>query len=134
MLVYPTDYIASQNSTSAHPISLRDATLLGLSNALVAMVDDMLVAYGSAQLMIAKQYTPAPALFKSTAMRIGQDTYIYAIPAVNLIILILFIFEGVRTRGWSRVAVLGYSDPAALIIAASKCQTEAGGYLERPYR
>jgi hypothetical protein len=120
-----SDYIASQESTSAEPISLRDATLPGLSNALAAMVDDMLVAYGSAQLMIAKQHTPVPALFKSTAMRIGQDSYIYAIQAVNLMILILFMFEGVRTRGWNRVAVLDYSDPAALIIAASRCQTEA---------
>jgi hypothetical protein len=119
------DYIASQNSTSAEPISLRDATLPGLSNALAAMVDDMLMAYGSAQLMIAKQHTPVPVLFKSTAMRIGQDSYIYAILAVNLVIMILFISEGVRTRGWNRVAVLDYSDPAALIMAASRCQTEA---------
>jgi hypothetical protein len=121
-----SDYIASQNSTSDQPISLRDATLPGLSNALEAMIDDMLVAYGSAQLMIAEQYTPVPAMFKSTAMRIGQDSYVYAILAVNLMILILFIFEGVRTRCWRQVAVLDYSDPAALIIAARRCQTGAG--------
>jgi hypothetical protein len=84
------------------------------------------VAYGSAQLMIAEQYTPVPAMFKSTAMRIGQDSYVYAILAVNLMILILFIFEGVRTRCWRQVAVLDYSDPAALIIAARRCQTGAG--------
>ena len=121
-----SDYIASQNSTSTQPISLRDATLHGLSNALEAMIDDMLVAYGSAQLMIAEQYTPTTALFKSTAMRIGQDSYIYAILAVNLMILILFIFEGVRTRGWKQVAVLDYSDPAVLIVAARSYQTGAG--------
>jgi hypothetical protein len=121
-----SDYIASQNSTSTQPISLRDATLHGLSNALEVMIDDMLVAYGSAQLMIAEQYTPTTALFKSTAMRIGQDSYIYAILAVNLMILILFIFEGVRTRGWKQVAVLDYSDPAALIVAARSYQTGAG--------
>ena len=121
-----SDYIASQNSTSTQPISLRDATLHGLSNALEAMIDDMLVAYGSAQLMIAEQYTPTTALFKSTAMRIGQDSYIYAILAVNFVILILFIFEGVRTRGWKQVAVLDYSDPAVLIVAARSYQTGAG--------
>ncbi|KAM0699751.1 hypothetical protein Q7P36_000754 [Cladosporium allicinum] len=121
-----SDYIASQSSTSTQPISLRDATLHGLSNALEVMIDDMLVAYGSAQLMIAEQYTPTTALFKSTAMRIGQDPYIYAILAVNLMILILFIFEGVRTRGWKQVAVLDYSDPAVLIVAARSYQTGAG--------
>ena len=121
-----SDYIASQNSTSTQPISLRDATLHGLSNALEAMIDDMLVAYGSAQLIITEQYTPTTALFKSTAMRIGQDSYIYAILAVNLMILILFIFEGVRTRGWKQVAVLDYSDPAVLIVAARSYQTGAG--------
>ena len=75
-------------ATSAQPTSLRDATLQGLSNALEAMINDMLVAYGSAQLMIAEQFTPTAALFKSTAMRIGQDSYIYAILAVSFVILI----------------------------------------------
>jgi hypothetical protein len=121
-----SDWVTSQNSTSAQPTSLRDATLQGLSNALEAMIDDMLVAYGSAQLMIAEQFTPTAALFKSTAMRIGQDSYIYAILAVNFAILILFIFEGVRTRGWKQVAVLDYSDPAVLIVAARSYQTGAG--------
>lgn len=92
------------------------------------MVDDMLVAYGSAQLMIAKQSTPVPAMFKSTAMRIGQDSYIYAIMAVNLVVLVLFVLESVRTRCWSRVAVLDYSDPAALIVAARRFWTGEGGY------
>lgn len=114
------DFIAaSQNSTTGRPMSFRDATLPGLSNAITAMVDDMLVAYGSAQLMIAKQYSPVPALFTSTAMRIGQNSYIYATLAVNCVVLILFVSEGIRTRGWTRVPILEYSDPAALIIATS---------------
>jgi hypothetical protein len=125
-----SDYIASQNSTGAQRISLRDATLPGLSNAPTAMVDDMLVAYGSAQLMIAKQTTPVPAVFESTAMRIGQDSYIYAIVAVNLGILVLLVFESVRARCWSRVAVLDCSDPAALIVAARRFRTGGGGCFE----
>jgi hypothetical protein len=130
-----SDYIASQNSTGAQHISLRDATLHGLSNALTVMVDDMLVAYGSAQLMIAKQSTPVPAVFKSTAMRIGQDSYIYVIVAVNLVILVLFVLESVITRCWSRVAVLDYSDPAALIVAARRFRTgeEDEAYQDHPH-
>jgi hypothetical protein len=113
------DYITAHDSASDQPISLPDATLRGLSSALAAMIDDMLVAYGSAQLMIAKQYTPVPAMFKSTAMRIGQNSYIYATLAINCVILILLMFEGIRTRGWTQVVVLEYSDPAALIVATS---------------
>jgi hypothetical protein len=127
------DYITAHESASDQPISLLDATLPGLSNALVAMIDDMLVAYGSAQLMIAKQYTPVPAVFKSTAMRIGQNSYIYATLAVNCVILILLISEGIRTRGWTQVVVLEYSDPAALIVATSATtdsQNEAGEHVE----
>jgi hypothetical protein len=114
-----SDCITAHNSASDLPVSLRDTTLPGLSNALAAMIDDMLVAYGSAQLMIAKQYTPVPAMFKSTAMRIGQNSYIYATLAINCVVLILWISESVRTRGWTQVVVLEYSDPAALIVATS---------------
>jgi hypothetical protein len=127
------DYITAHDSASDQPISLSDATLPGLSNALAAMIDDMLVAYGSAQLMIAKQYTPVPAFFKSTAMRIGQNSYIYATLAINCVILILLISEGVRTRGWTQVVVLEYSDPAALIVATSATtgdQNRTGGPVE----
>ena len=127
------DYITAHDLASDQSISLLDATLPGLSNALVAMIDDMLVAYGSAQLMIAKQYTPVPAMFKSTAMRIGQNAYIYATLAINCVILVLLISEGVRTRGWTQVVVLEYSDPAALIVAASATmdsQNTVGGRVE----
>lgn len=112
-----SDHITAHESASDQPISLQDATLSGLSSALAAMIDDMLVAYSSAQFMIAKQHTPVPALFKSAAMRIGQNTYIYATLAINCVILIFFISEGVRTRGWTHIIVLEYSDPAALIVA-----------------
>jgi hypothetical protein len=123
------DYITAHDSASDRPISLSDATLPGLSNALAAMIDDMMVAYGSAQLMIAKQYTPVPAVFKSTALRIGQNSYIYATLAINCVILVLLLSEGIRTRGWTQVVVLEYSDPAALIVAAATMDSlnRAGG-------
>jgi hypothetical protein len=49
------------------------------------------------------------------------------------VILILLISEGVRTRGWTQVVVLEYSDPAALIVATSATtdsQNGAGGHVE----
>lgn len=96
--------ITSYNSSvaahpSAAPPSQAEATLAGITNSVTAMVDDLLVAYASAQLMIMNDssilYTPV----EIKAFRYGTRLYIYLTFAINTAIIVLLIEEALRTKG-----------------------------------
>jgi hypothetical protein len=97
-----------------------EATLAGLTNSMVAMADDMLVAYASAQLMVGRKFTQQPAKVYVYALQFGQPSYIYAIFSLNLLIILAVVFEAFRTTGWSDLGRFNYLDPRDLIIAASR--------------
>lgn len=97
-----------------------EATLAGLTNSMVAMADDMLVAYASAQLMVGRMFTQQPAKVYVYALQFGQPSYIYAIFTLNLVIILAVVFEAVRTAAWSALGRFNYLDPRDLIIAASR--------------
>ncbi|KAL1801589.1 hypothetical protein ACET3X_001931 [Alternaria dauci] len=101
-------------------IPQEEATLAGLTNSMIAMADDMLVAYASAQLMVGRMFTQQPAKVYVYALQFGQPSYIYAIFSLNLVIIIAVVCEAFRTTGWSSLGRFNYLDPRDLIIAASR--------------
>lgn len=111
------DYITANKS---QPLALGTATLPGLENAFSAMLDDMLVAYASAQLVIAGSFVQTEATVTYVTLRVGQDIWIHTVCAVNLVVGILVLFEAVRTRGWRRLPTLDYLDSASLIVASAR--------------
>jgi hypothetical protein len=113
-------YKMSRASASRDPIPEEEAVLAGLTNSMTAMADDMLVAYASAQLMVGRMFTQQPATVYVYALQFGQPGYIYAIFALNLLIIFAVVFEAVRTVGWSKLGRFNYLDPRDLIIAASR--------------
>lgn len=113
-------YKMSRISASRDPIPEDEAVLVGLTNSMTAMTDDMLVAYASAQLMVGRLFTPQPAKVYVYALQFGQPGYIYAIFSLNLLIIFAVVFEAVRTVGWSSLGRFNYLDPRDLIIAASR--------------
>ncbi|KAF2134976.1 hypothetical protein P153DRAFT_372215 [Dothidotthia symphoricarpi CBS 119687] len=125
-----TDYITASTSQA---ITLEDATLPGLENALTVMLDDMLVAYASAQLIIQKDIKPVNMQITKSALRVGEDVYIYAIFAINAFIILLVIMEYVRTRNWKEVPMIDYLDPGALMVgsATGTCSLEVPKTLSR---
>ena len=95
--------IASYNSSviskgSPAP-SEASATLARLRNSVIAMVDDLLVAYSSAQLVIMNDTNIVPAVVQIHAFRYGSGLYIYLTFAINTAILLLLAEEALRTRG-----------------------------------
>lgn len=54
------------------------------------------------------------------ALRFGQPAFIYAVFALNTIVLLVFIFESLRTRFWHDLPCFDYLDPRDLIVAASR--------------
>lgn len=112
-----TDYMTGAGAKK-DGYTLEDFTLPGLENSLTAMVDDILIAYASAQFMIQQDRNTTEAIFTNAALRFGDDNYIYGIVAMNLTIIILVAFECIRTRNWKRIPDLDYLDPGALIVSS----------------
>ena len=116
--------IANYNSSiaanaSTTPPSQAEATLAGLTNSVTAMVDDLLVAYASAQLMIMNDTSIVYAEVDIHAFRYGTGLYIYLIFGINTAIIILLVEEALRTRGWRDLVYFDYTNPRSLIIGAS---------------
>ena len=87
------------------------------------MVDDLLVAYASARLMIMNHSSLVSTTVDVKAFSNGSGLYIYLTFAINTLVVLLLAEEPLRTRGWKDVLYFDYADPRSLMIGASK-----GGY------
>lgn len=95
------------------------ATLLAISDSFTAMLDDVLVAFGSSQLGIANSSTSTPVTVILPAVQIGQNNYIFATAGVNFCLLLLLIVEAIRTRFWHALPLFDYNNIKTVIVAAS---------------
>jgi hypothetical protein len=103
-----------------HPGSSKDtATLAGLEQAFLAMTDDVLVAFGSAQLVVGNFSQPTTSLVHVNAIRFGSAFYAYAIFAINATIVLAFAAEATRTRGWRKLIHFEYLDSRTLVVGSS---------------
>ncbi|KAA8563728.1 hypothetical protein EYC84_011747 [Monilinia fructicola] len=92
-------YVTSSSYKDIMPTD-EEINLTGIQNSITAMTDDLLVAYASAQLMIAKDTKTVDATVTHAAVRLGQPIYVYAVFMVNLVILFVVMLEAIRTRSW----------------------------------
>ncbi|ESZ93556.1 hypothetical protein SBOR_6039 [Sclerotinia borealis F-4128] len=81
------DYRSSAQHTG-NPLREQDINLAGIQNSITAMIDDLLVTYASAQLMIANDTKTADATVTVAAFRLGQPVYIYLVFGFNLLIVL----------------------------------------------
>jgi hypothetical protein len=104
----------------SHPdTSYDNATLAGLEAAFLVMTDDILAAYGSAQLVVGNFSKNTPALVHVNAVRFGSAIYIIAIFILNTIIVLAFAAEAIRTGGWKNLIYFDYLDSTSLIVSSS---------------
>lgn len=72
-----SDYVTSRtngnNTDDKTPPGPQEATLAGLTNSVIFMIDDILVGYASAQLMVGGFREAVPATVKRMVLAIGQD-------------------------------------------------------------
>ncbi|KUJ22646.1 uncharacterized protein LY89DRAFT_636845 [Mollisia scopiformis] len=94
-------------------------TLRGISEAMEVVTDDALVAYSSAQLMLANEATQVPITIVVDAVLIGTAPYIYTVAGINAAVLLLVIFEGVRTRGWRGMPRFNYMSVKSTVVSSS---------------
>lgn len=119
------DYQTFVNSSSFNELRPTDEeiNLTGIQNSVTAMIDDLLVAYASAQLMIANDTKTVDAIVTYAAVRLGQPIYVYSVFFINLAIILVVMIEAFRTRSWTHLTPFDYNDLSALAVASSR-----GGY------
>lgn len=129
-----SDYRTAVASTHTS-LSDEQIALTGLENAIVSFVDDMLVAYASAQLMVGGFGRPANAAVHVSALRLGSRVYIVATAVITGVIVLLVVAEMVRTKGWRGLPAFDYLDNRMLVLGASAGGGEIAQYAaERRWR
>ena len=103
------DYNISQANSSTATTEAT-STLAGLTNSVSAMLDDILVVYASAQLMVGKQSTSTEAVIVSLKLKLGQRVFIYAIFVLNSVVVMTVLEEAIRTKLWRGLAKWDYMD------------------------
>lgn len=104
----------------SHPnASNETATLAGLEQAFLAMIDDVLVGFGGAQYVAGNFSKTTTAQVHVNALRFGSAVYIYAIFTVNAFIVLVFAAEALRTRGWRKLIQFNYLDSRTLVVGGS---------------
>jgi hypothetical protein len=113
-----SDYrTATANTTPA--LSEDQITLTGLENAIFSLVDDILGAYASAQLIIGEFKAPVTTIVHVSVLRLGSRGYIIATAVITGVIVLLVIGETIRTKGWRGLPAFDYLDARMLVWGAS---------------
>ena len=103
-----------------------EVILRGVAETLEALIDDYLIAVGSAQLLIANDTLPVFPQVVSNALDVGQKPYVLTTFFINIVIVILYISEAIRTRLWDRLPKFDYVDVKAVVVASSLGGGEIG--------
>ena len=109
-------------------------TLRGISEAIQVVMDDALVAYGSAQLMLANVTRPVQIHLVVDALTIGTPTYVYIVAGLNAAVVIAVVFEAVRTKGWKGMPRWNYMSVKSTVVSSSMGGMEIGRTVENLHR
>ena len=86
-----------------HQILDHDAWLNSIETVIASLLDDSLLAFSSAQIILQNATKPQNGIMTVGAIRFGTRGYTYAIFAVNLVIVVIFLEEMLRTNGWKHL-------------------------------
>ncbi|CZR51078.1 uncharacterized protein PAC_00953 [Phialocephala subalpina] len=109
-------------------------TLRGIAESMEVVTDDALVAYSSAQMMLADKSTQVPIAIIVKALSIGTGPYIYTVAGINAFILLLVTFEAVRARGWKGMPRFNYMSVKSTIVSSSMGGNEVGSKAEEAHK
>ncbi|KAH8812641.1 hypothetical protein F5884DRAFT_631570, partial [Xylogone sp. PMI_703] len=96
------------------------SNLTGLAAALTSIMDDAMVAFGSAQIMLANDTAITSVRATSSAYAIGTLPYIYAVVTLSLLTSLIYSVTWLRTNGWRGLSKFDFMDIKSVIVAASK--------------
>ncbi|KAK3652900.1 hypothetical protein LTR56_004848 [Elasticomyces elasticus] len=93
--------------------------LRSLEDSFSAMLDDILGAYGAAQIILGRDTDVVSVIPTGRTTRIGEPIYIYLAAGLTGLVLLVQLVEIVRTRCWSGLVILNIFDVRSVILAAS---------------
>lgn len=119
-----TRNLASASGADPSTTTVSESTVLSsLQDSFTAVLDDILGAYGAAQISIAQDTTDVPAHTVGPMTRIGEEVYIISVLSLSVVILLFHVEEAVRTKLWSGLLLFDVFDMKSVIVASS-----AGGH------
>jgi hypothetical protein len=85
---------------SNNDLTLEEHIMQSTSDSFVAMIDDILGVYGTAQLTLSNDMTQTHIQGSLESIKFGEALYQWAVLGINIALFLLLIVEGVRTRWW----------------------------------
>ncbi|KAJ5466986.1 hypothetical protein N7475_004738 [Penicillium sp. IBT 31633x] len=120
-----------RTSVAGGNLSETQIVMKGMENAVTSLVDDILVAYASAQLVVGKFSKSTSVIVQVSALRVGSRAYVVASAVITGLIALLVIGEGFRMRWWKDLPAFDYQDNRSLIVGASKGGKGVSEYAEQ---
>ena len=105
--------MASNPGMMKHEIYLRAG-----ENMIAALVDDLLVAEASRQMIIDNSSVAAPVDKQFDAIRLGSPRYIYISLGINIILVFMVMTEAFRTKAWHHLPAFNITNLQNVINAA----------------
>ncbi|KAK5134740.1 hypothetical protein LTR08_006115 [Meristemomyces frigidus] len=96
-----------------------DSAESSLEDSFTAVLDDILVAYGAAQIALANDVQYVPLVATDRAIAIDDDVYIYIALGMSIALLAYHILVIFRTRLWADLQLFNPFDFKFVVIAAS---------------
>jgi hypothetical protein len=104
---------------ASHPGMTEDEIYLRAGeNMIAALVDDLLVAEASRQMIIHNSSVAAPVYKKFDAIRLGSPRLIYISLAINITLVIIVLAESFRTKAWHHLPAFNITNLQSVITAA----------------
>lgn len=100
-------------------IASSETVLEAVSASVNSMLDSIIQALSSAQLMIVKDVMEKPVTISSRSVVFGDRVSIYVILAINAIVTIIFLIECFRTGIWKHTPVFDYMKVLNLVLSSS---------------
>jgi len=108
-----------------------DSLLRSLEDFFADLMDNSLIAYNEARLIVDNSSQVVEAIVSRHAIRFGGSTFVYAAFAINVLFVGVFVFEAWRTCWWRGICDVDLNNIASVVVAASAGGTALASYIEK---
>ena len=90
-----------------------------VEQAVRSIIDDTLLAFASAQIMIPKSTTEVSGIITVQNIQFGTKIYVFSLFIFNTVLVLMLLHELLRTRVWQHLPQFNYNDVKSVIVASS---------------
>ena len=120
------NYQIRNNADPAKP-PLNNTVLAAVSDSMTAMIDDVLMSYGTLSLTQPNATSTTSALVTRSAVRLGDPVYCIAVMVLNGLGLVLVLIAAFHSRFWKHLPLFDYTDLASMAVASAFGAADAKG-------